>query len=310
MLPPTVVMAVTAELRASILVIGDELLGGFVKDTNSGFIAERLQRHAIPLDRVHVVPDETDAIDEALQAELGRARPRLVLTTGGIGSTPDDITFEAVAESLGRGLEEDPTIARLLQGAIVWTQSMGVSMDDEARHQFLRMARVPAGATMVPTDGWAPAVRVDVDGGIDDPGGATIVILPGVPSQTRTLVKTGLEPLLMAGRNAPWLVVEIEHGYPESLLNPTFLRLAAAHPDVKLGSYPGAPMLVRLQGVPEQVAAAEALVRGDLEVLDASEGGQRIAAAWRERLAAATRDDSDDSGSDDSDDSDEEPTDG
>ncbi len=272
-------------MRASILVIGDELLGGFVRDTNSHWLAERLRDHAVPLDRVHVVPDELGAIDEALTAELGRRRPRLVLTTGGIGSTPDDITFEAIAASLGRDVVVEPAIRERLDGALAWTRAQGVEVDAEAEEQFLRMSLVPAGATLVPTGGWVPAVRLDLDGGVDDPGGATVVVLPGVPSQMRSLVTTGLEPALLAGRNRPWSVEEITHGYPESLLNPAFLRLGREHPSVKLGSYPGSPMVVRLQGPPEDVAAARAIVEQHVAALDGTEGGRRIRAAWSDRTA-------------------------
>lgn len=276
----------TQLLRASIVVIGDELLGGFVRDSNSHFLAQRLRDQGVPLDRVHVVPDEFDAIDEALRAELARPRPRLLLTTGGIGSTPDDITFEAVARTLGLDLVEHPTIAERLQGAIAWTTSQGLELDDEARHQFMRMARVPQGATLV-AGAWAPAVRVDVDGGVDDPGGATVVILPGVPGQMRDLVRNGLEPDLLADRNPPWAVVEVHHAFPESVLNPTFLRLGERHPEVKLGSYPGAPMIVRLQGEPSAVEAAASFVRGEVARLEASDAGRRIADAWAARLGAA-----------------------
>lgn len=272
-------------LRASIVVIGDELLGGFVRDSNSHFLAQRLQVHGVPLERIHVVPDEFGAIDEALQAELGRSRPRLVLTTGGIGSTPDDITFEAVARSLERRVVTEPRIAERLEGALAWTESRGLEVDEAARHQFLRMARVPEGARMVSTDSWVPAVTVEVDGGIDEPGGATIVVLPGVPSQTRELVTRGVEPQLLADRNPGWTHEEVHHTFPESVLNPTFLRLAERHPDVKLGSYPGAPMVVRLQGEPDEVAAAAAFVRSEVDALAATDAGARIAAAWSARLS-------------------------
>lgn len=291
-------------LRASIVVIGDELLGGFVRDSNSHFLARRLRAHGVPLDRIHVVPDEFDAIDEALQAELARARPRLVLTTGGIGSTPDDITFEAVAASLGRDVVQEPRIAERLEAALDWTRSQGLEVDDEARHQFFRMARVPSGATMLSAGSWVPAVRLDLDGGIEERSGATVVVLPGVPSQTRELVTAAIEPDLLAGRNPEWTFTEVHHSFPESVLNPVFLRLVEEHPDVKLGSYPGAPMVVRLQGTADEVGAAAALVRQEVARLEGTEAGERIAASWARRLGA---DDPDD---DDPDDGDLAPVDG
>jgi molybdenum cofactor synthesis domain-containing protein len=273
------------ELRASIVVIGDELLGGFVADSNSHWLSTRLRDNAVPLDRVHVVPDEFDAIDEALSMELARARPRIVVTTGGIGSTPDDITFEAVAASLGRGVELAPSMTQRLEASLAWTRSQGIELDDEAADQFLRMGRVPVGAELLQSDEWAPAVRVDVDGGLDVDGGATIVVLPGVPSLMRRLVTGAVEPLLLAGRNEPWTTVELHHGYPESLLNPAFLEIAREHEQVKLGSYPGTPMVVRLQGPAREVEEARAVVADHIARLDASEGGRRVRAAWSDRAS-------------------------
>ncbi len=82
------------DLRASVVVIGGELLGGYVRDRKAGSQArcapgdQRLRDAAVPLDRVVTVPDDRAAIAEALALELGRPRPRLVLTSGGVGPTP------------------------------------------------------------------------------------------------------------------------------------------------------------------------------------------------------------------------------
>lgn len=272
-------------LRASMLVIGDEILGGFVQDTNSPWLARHLQGAGVPLDRVHTVPDDFAAIDEALQSELGRARPRLVVTSGGIGSTPDDVTFEAVAASLGRGLVEDATIAGRIETSLQWQADQGVDVTDDFRWHMLRMARVPEGGHLLGEEGWVPGIRVDVDGGVDDDG-VTIVILPGIPSEFRRILDDLVGPQLIDGRNPEVTVAEIEHGLPESALNLTFARLIDRHPDVKLGSYPGTPMLIRLSGEATAVEAAEAFVRQELDDLLASEGGARLAAAWTRRFSA------------------------
>ena len=276
-------------LEASVVVIGDEILGGYVTDENSGWLAQRLQRHGVPLTRVHVVPDEFDAIDEALQAELARSRPRLVLTTGGVGSTPDDITYEAVAASLGRQLIEDPTISERIDGALTWTREQGLEVTEEFTWHLKRMARVPEGSRLLTYEsGWAPGVAIDLDGGVENDG-LTLVVLPGVPTQLRTIVAQTIEPLLLAGRNDVPTVVEIEHRLPESALNLTFAELQRRHPEVKLGSYPGDPMLVRLTGVDDEVAAAEVLVRGAIDDIESSPAGERLQAAWARRRQGATR---------------------
>lgn len=272
-------------LRASMLVIGDEILGGFVEDANSPWLARHLQQAGVPLDRIHTVPDDFAAIDEALQAELARSRPRLVVTSGGIGSTPDDVTFEAVAASLGRGLAEDPMIAERIETSLRWQAEQGVDVTEDFRWHMLRMARVPEGSHLLGHEGWVPGLRVDVDGGVDQDG-ATIVILPGIPSEFRRILDDLVGPQLTDDRNPPVAVTEIEHGLPESALNLTFAALLERHPGVKLGSYPGTPMLIRLSGRAGEVAAAERFVRQQLEDLLASEGGARLAAAWTRRFSA------------------------
>ena len=270
-------------LEASLVVIGDEILGGYVTDTNSPWLADRLREHGVPLSRVHVVPDDADAIDEAVSAELARSRPRLVFTCGGIGSTPDDLTYEAIAASLGRELVEDPQIGERIQAALDWTREQGLEVDDDFAWHLGRMARIPAGSRLLWREGgWAPGVAVDVDGGVDDEG-ASIVVLPGVPSEFQAIVGQVVEPRLLAGRNPVPTVVELEHDFPESALNLTFVEVQRRYPDVKLGSYPGSPMLVRLVGERAQVEGAAALVRAALDGLVASDGGARLRAAWQRR---------------------------
>jgi nicotinamide-nucleotide amidase len=271
-------------LEASIVVIGDEILGGYVTDTNSPWLAGRLRNHGVPLTRVHVVPDEADAIDEAIQAELARSRPRVVLTSGGIGSTPDDLTYEAVAASLGRELVENATIGARIDGALEWTREQGLEVTERFDWHLRRMARIPTGSHLLfRAQGWAPGVAVDVDGGCHEHGGATVVVLPGVPSEFRAIVSEVVEPHLFADRNAVPAVVEIEHRFPESALNLTFEQVLEAHPTVKLGSYPGRRMIVRLSGPEDAVEAAAASVRGAIASLEASPGGARLAEAWSRR---------------------------
>ena len=272
-------------LEASIVVIGDEILGGFVQDTNSGWLAERLRLHGVALSWLHTVPDSFAAIDEALSTELARSRPRLVITTGGIGSTPDDVTYEAIAASLDRELVVSPVISERIHAALDWTREQGVEVDGEFTRHMMRMARIPQGATLLREHrGWAPGVRIDVDGGVDEDAGATIVVLPGVPSQLRSIVRDAVEPDLLVGRNEARAVAEITHSFPESALNLCFAKVLDRWPDVKLGSYPGLPMLVRLMGPADEVERARQYVATYVDDLEADPAGARLARAWSERF--------------------------
>lgn len=296
-------------LAASMVVVGDEILGGYVRDTNSQLVARRLQEHGVELSCVHVVADDMGAIDEALSAELHRSRPRLVLTSGGIGSTPDDLTYEAVAASLGRELVEDPTIAGRIGEALAWSREHGLEVTDAFAWHLGRMARIPAGSRLLERErGWSPGVAVDIDGGIDS-GGATVVVLPGVPSEFEALLDEAVVPHLVAGRNPRPHVRELTHSYPESALNLVFAEVLEQYPQVKLGSYPGRPMLVRLRGPHADVEASTARIAAAIAALDDSGAGARIAAARAAReapdagasaasAASAAADDGDDTGRD------------
>lgn len=268
-------------MRASIVVIGDEILEGFVRDSNSGWLAERLRTHAITLDRVVVVPDEIDAIVEALGTELSRPRPRLVFTSGGVGTTPDDRTMAAVAAFLGVDLVNEPTLMRMVDGIIARLSERGHRIDGAQRAALSKLARVPRGArSLVGTDAGGPVVGVDVDGGIESDGGAVVIVLPGVPQQFRDLIGR-LEPTFLAGGDMPPHVVELRHPYPESTLTPTLEALEHQMPNVRIGSYPGAECLLRVQGRPDDVERAVAELERVLDGLDADPGMQSLAAAWQ-----------------------------
>ena len=277
-------MSVAPRLRVSILVIGDEILGGYVADTNSGWLAGRLQQLGVPLDRIVTVPDERDAIAEGLLTELARARPRLVLTSGGIGSTPDDLTHEAIAAALGLPLAVHPDIDERITGALEWTARQGIEVGPVHEEAMRRMARLPQGAHLLPGAlGVVPGIAVDVDGGITGDEGATIVILPGVPSELHRIMTDGIEPALLAGRGTPQHVLELTHSYPESSLNPVLQRIASEFPDVHLGSYPGPEVTVRLKGDRERTEAAMDLVRAFLTDLDSDPAAGRLREVWAAR---------------------------
>lgn len=278
----------TGRLRVSVLVIGDEILGGFVADTNSGWLARRLQALGVPLDRIVTVPDDFGAIHEALQVELARPRPRLVLTSGGIGSTPDDVTHEAVARSLGLDLQIHPDIDQQITAVVERTAAAGITISAEHARSMRKMARIPEGAYLLSdpedeTTALAPGVAVDVEGGIAAPDGATLVVLPGIPSELRRITVDCIEPTLLAGRGRPDHVVERTHSYPESTLSPELDRLTEQFPDVHVGSYPGRQCIVRLKGPKDRVEAADALLAAYLEHLGADPASARLRSIWRSR---------------------------
>lgn len=271
------------QARASIVVIGDEILDGHTQDTNSGWMARRLASAGVPVDRVVTVPDDPAAIGEALGAELRRSRPRLLLTSGGIGSTPDDLTMSAVAAHLGVGLSAHPILDARIDAWAQQAAADGMAIPEDQLAAMRRMAQVPDGAYLLAgTRGVTPGVAVDRGGGVEEPSGATIVILPGVPEELTRIVEHGVEPVL-ARIGSPVHVREVRHPYPESMLSPLLSELGREHPDVALGSYPGRECLLRLKGPADEVARVEARVRERLEALAGDAVATRLSARWQAR---------------------------
>ena len=125
---------------AAAVIIGDEILSGRTHDKNIAQIASWLQVQGIRLTEVRVVADDMDAIAEAVNAL--RVKHDYLFTTGGIGPTHDDITVDAVAAALGIDVVIHPEARAMLED--YYTTRGGLN---EGR---LRMARVPAGADLIP----------------------------------------------------------------------------------------------------------------------------------------------------------------
>uniref|UniRef100_A0A8B9SYS7 FAD synthase n=1 Tax=Anas platyrhynchos TaxID=8839 RepID=A0A8B9SYS7_ANAPL len=117
---------------AGIIVIGDEILKGHTQDTNSFFMCRRLRSLGVRVARVSVVPDEVDAIAGEVAAFASRFT--FVLTSGGVGPTHDDVTFEAVAKAFGERVVPHPELAALVRD---------VFGETEARRPAMKLAQVP-----------------------------------------------------------------------------------------------------------------------------------------------------------------------
>jgi nicotinamide-nucleotide amidase len=169
-------------MRAAILAIGSELLGTERLDTNSLRLTGALARHGVELRRKAVTGDS----EAEIAAELTHTLPRvdLVLLTGGLGPTSDDVTREAVAAALGRRLIfHGETLARIERRF----QAMGLRMASVNRRQ----AEIVEGAEVLPNaNGTAPGMRLAT------PSGAILFLFPGVPSELEAMIGTYLEPWL------------------------------------------------------------------------------------------------------------------
>ena len=243
-----------------IVAIGDELVGGFTLDTNSHWMAERLRLLGYPVKRVTQIRDKPQEIVEQVRRELDDNDVTDVFLTGGLGPTPDDRTFAALADALGRELIVwDETRARI-ERRVQRMHAMGLLESPEVTEGNLRMARIPAGPAHVFRNrrGMAPGTIYEV-------GGKRIFVLPGVPLEMKGIFTEELEPEILAGRSAAYVREERFTFAVEARFYPVMKELEESHPAVSVGSYPNfetKELVIRVIGEDEkQVDEVAGLVR-------------------------------------------------
>ena len=201
-----------AAWSAAILTIGNELLSGDVENTNGSWLARRLEAIGVPVRLIAVLPDDIDDIAEFVRRSAAQAG--VVLVTGGLGGTPDDVTREALAAAFGVPQQEVPELA------------------DELRSRFVsdpeyaaRWARLPAGSRPLENPlGGAPGFSIE-----------NVFVLPGLPSEMEAMYER-IEPELAAERPiGSW---RRTYRTRESTIVGVLVESARLHPGVLVGSYP------------------------------------------------------------------------
>jgi nicotinamide-nucleotide amidase len=170
--------------RAGIVVTGTEVLSGIIRDDNGPWLAERLRELGVELAHVLVVGDRREDLRSALAFLSGLD---LVITTGGLGPTADDLTAEVVAEFAGRPLELDPALEERIWAIISALRGRWRDVDDATlRAGNRKQALVPQGASVLEPVGTAPGLVVPVD------GGPCVLVLPGPPSELQPMWETAV----------------------------------------------------------------------------------------------------------------------
>ena len=165
---------------AELLSIGSELLAGDTVDTNAAFLGAALSRLGIPLRSVRLLPDDRATI--AAGFADGRARVPLVVATGGLGPTHDDVTREGLADALGETLTADAALEAQLRERF---SAYGPMPESNLRQAL----RIPSAEALANPIGSAPGWWVDRDD-------VVVVLMPGVPSEMRRMWGEQVAPRL------------------------------------------------------------------------------------------------------------------
>lgn len=212
--------------RAGIVVTGTEVLTGRVQDRNGPWIADRLLELGVELAHITICGDRPGDIAAQLRF-LADEGVDLIVTSGGLGPTADDMTVEVVAQFCGRELVLDDELEEKIAEILKRLRARFTEMDfDAVRAANRKQAMVPAGAQILDPVGTAPGVVV--------PGKPTVVVLPGPPRELQPMWHTAVETAglqeAIAGRTEYRQEMVRMFGLPESGLAET-LRGAQGHID-------------------------------------------------------------------------------
>ena len=192
--------------------IGNELLSGKVRDENLTYLAAELRPLGVDLRLALVVGDEPSEIADAIR--YASARAEIVLTTGGVGPTHDDVTLAALALAFDRPLVPVPSLVEAIKA----------HYGDKTNEALLSMALAPEGVELIqPVPFFLPVFKVE-----------QVYVFPGDPGALKVLFNGWKHKL--AG--APYEVARLEFDLEEGELAGHLEVICAAHPAVSVGSYP------------------------------------------------------------------------
>ncbi len=216
-------------IQAAVIVIGDEILSGRTKDTNSNTIALFLAPFGIQLKEIRVIGDDEKTIIETVN--YLKKTYNYVFTTGGIGPTHDDITAECVAKAFGVGIDiRDDAIEMMLNRY----------KSEDLTAARLRMARIPDGASLIKNPvSFAPGFQIE-----------NVFVMAGVPNIMRAMLED-IVHRLEAGKIIISKTIKTEN-LKEGDIAFSYGEIAKKYTELSLGSYPwfngqgyGAQLVVR-----------------------------------------------------------------
>lgn len=254
-----------APVRAGIVVTGTEVLTGRIADRNGPWVSERLAELGIEVAHILVVGDRAEDLEAALRFMAAEGMD-LIVTSGGLGPTADDLTAEVVARFAGRELTLDAAMGEKI-ASIMRGFSHRLRFDEEAvRAANRKQAMVPAGAIALDPVGTAPGLVVPVDGRV-------VVVLPGPPRELRPMWPAALATAPVQGLLARATAL---HGYTLRMFGIPESELAKSLRELEAGG-------VAL----DEVEITTCLRKGEVEIdVRWRDGGKAVADAVRDGLAA------------------------
>ena len=246
-------------MRVALLSIGDELLTGDTVNTNAAWLADRITDRGGEVRRILTLPDDRELI--ARYVGEWNERFDAVLVTGGLGGTPDDVTMEAVADGLDRGLviDEDERQRLVERGRALERERPDLVEEWDFQMRFDAGASIPEGSRPLSTDaGWAPGCAVE-----------NVYVFPGFPGEMKAMFE-----LVADEFNGERVSETLYTPAPEGALY-ELLEEARERFETAVGSYPtkgDRPGRIVVSGTdPDEVAETVEWFESNVAVMDPNE---------------------------------------
>ena len=209
---------------AEILAIGTEVVIGRIQDTNSAWLAQRLTEAGARVERITAVADEAAMLERVWRDAIAR-RASLVVATGGLGPTPDDMTVDVAAAVAAVEVVQHPEVIAS------YRRRRQLGDDDPLPDHLYKMAAVPAGSAVFENGhGWAPGFAIRVEDTV-------LACMPGPPSEMRWLWEEAVGPLAANWYGGRTESVRVLVTMFESQVSPILGLVMDRHPNSYLKAY-------------------------------------------------------------------------
>lgn len=216
-----------------IVCVGNELLIGKVVNTNASWLGKRVTSLGLDVKRITVVADNVSEMAMVFNEVLSR-KPSFIITTGGLGPTFDDKTFQGIAKALGRNLEVNQEALQMVKRKYAEYAKVKDVTDEEMTPPRIKMATIPQGTLPIPNPvGTAPGIKAEIDQTI-------LVVLPGVPAEMAAIFEVSVLPMLReATGDSGFYELSIHAGdLMESVVAPLIDIVMHSNPLVYIKSHP------------------------------------------------------------------------
>jgi len=227
-------------MNVEILVIGNEILIGKTQDTNSNWMAKRITKYGHRLRRITTIGDSLEEISTTLK-EILKRNPDLIITSGGLGPTFDDMTLKGIAMGLNSEIELNEQALNSIKKAYENANKQGILKLQGLTKERKKMAYLPRGSTPLPnTRGTAPGVKIKEDNTI-------IFILPGVPAEMKAMFLNVISPILKEKQGKFVEKGFIFKGIGESQIAPYVTKLEEKYPQLWIKTHPRVGLSIEVE---------------------------------------------------------------